>query len=449
MFELLKRLKAQMAKGFATAAEKTAFKAELKELSAEEQEVAGEKVAEVEALPEEAPASADESAELEKSIKSIFSAQGKELKTEVLDQVQKLIDAQAKKKADGVGVYAPDADQDAVAKRKASSNRMQEVMKSLYTGSHTPKYKEMTSDSSGTPYAGFITDSELSAEIRHLVTEYGVAAREMMTVQVSQKSYKANNLATDVTVYWVDEGAVIASSQAVLGQQSLELKKLGAIVSLTRELLEESEIDFISFLGSRVAEGFAEAEDIAFFRGEGTSGFGGFTGLAENTATNNVAMASGDTDFSDLTADLLLDMIDATPQGALANGKFYMHRTIRSVLRKLKDSSGAYIYQEPSANAPATIWGRPVVDVEAMPALSDTAVSTAFVLFGDLKKSSIRGVRGGIKADRFNAGTVRNVAADADINLITTDREAVRWVQEVGAIAIIPTAVTRLTTAAS
>jgi HK97 family phage major capsid protein len=449
MFELLKRLKAQMAKGFATVAEKSAFKAELKELSADEQEVAEEKVAEVEALPEEAPASEDESAELEKSIKSIFSAQGKELKTDVLDQVQKIIDAQAKKKSDGLGVYAPDVNQDAVAKRKASSNRMQEVLKSLYTGSFTPKYKEMTSDSSGTPYAGFVTDSELSAEIRHLVTEYGVAAREMVTVSLSQKSYKANNLATDVTVYWVDEGAVIASTQAVLGQQTLELKKLGAIVSLTRELLDESEIDFISFLGTRVAEGFAEAEDLAFFIGDGSSTYGDFTGLTENTSTNNVAMASGETDFTDLTADMLLEMIDATPQGALANGKFYMHRTIRSVVRKLKDTTGNYIYQEPAANAPATIWGRPIVDVEAMPSVTDTAVSTAFVLFGDLKKSSIRGIRGGIKADRFNAGTVRNVAANADINLITTDREAVRWIEEVGAIAIIPTAVTRLTTAAS
>ena len=72
-----------------------------------------------------------------------------------------------------------------------------------------------------------------------------------------------------------------------------------------------------------------------------------------------------------------------------------------------------------------------------------------FVLFGDLKKSSLLGYKGSISVDRFNAGIVRNVADNADINLITTDREAIRWIERVGAIALLPTAVTRLKTAAA
>lgn len=323
---------------------------------------------------------------------------------------------------------------------------MRDITKALLSGDDT-KMKEMTTDSTGSPYAGYTVDSELSAEIRHLITEYGVARREMTTIPLTRNEYKANDLATDVTVYWVDEGAVIGSTEAVLGQESLTLKKLGAIITLTSELLEDTEIDFISFLASRVAEGMAKAEDLAFFAGDGTSTYGGFTGLLNATDVNEVVLTGAT--FASMDADDLLDMIDKTPSGALANAKFFYHRTVKSIIRKLKASgSGEYIYQAPSVSGPATVWGYPEVLVEAMPKSTDTAADTSFVLFGDLRKACILGYKSnGLVASRFNAGVVKNVAGNADINLITTDREAIRWTERTGYIRIIPTAVTKLTTA--
>lgn len=340
------------------------------------------------------------------------------------------------------GVYHPDLR----GKRKQMSDHMREFAGALLGGDET-KLKEMTSDQTGSPFAGYTVDSELSAEIRHLITEYGVARREMMAIPLTKGSYKANNLATDITVYWVDEGSVINSSQVVLGQEELTLKKLGVIVTLTAELLEDTEIDFVSFLASRVAEGFAQAEDEAFFKGDGTSSFGSFTGLLNATDVNEVTLTG--TTFASMDAEDLLDMVDETPSGALANAKYYYHRTIKSIIRKLNDNEGAYIYQAPSAQGPATVWGYPEVLVEAMPDKNDTAADTSFVLFGDLRKTAILGFNSAIKASRFNAGVVRNVADDSDINLITTDREAIRWTERVGYIRIIPTAVTKLTTAAA
>ena len=269
----------------------------------------------------------------------------------------------------------------------------------------------------------------------------------MLALQLSKNSYKANDLATDVSVYWVDEAGSISSTQVVLGQETLELKKGAAIVTLTSELIEDEEIDLAAFIAGRVAEGLAKQEDEAFFKGDGTSTYGSFTGLLEDSNVNEVTMA-GST-FASIDADDLIDMVDATPQGALANAKFYMHRTIMSYIRKLKDSDNQYIYQRPSESGPATIWGYPVVMVEAMPSKTDTAAATSFVLFGDLKKACIFGFKGAIKAKMFDAGTVRNVADSADINLITTDREAIRWTHRRGYIIIIPTAVTKLTTASA
>jgi len=51
--------------------------------------------------------------------------------------------------------------------------------------------------------------------------------------------------------------------------------------------------------------------------------------------------------------------------------------------------------------------------------------------------------------DMFDAGVVKNVANNADINLITTDRKAIRMKERTGYIVLIPEAVVRLKTTAS
>ena len=382
--------------------------------------------------------------EITKQLKLLLGGVKDEAIAAVQDQVKKWLTEQKDLMSKRAGVYAPEVQ--AKGDRVRLNKWTKDFCKALYAND-VDKLKELSTDDSASPYGGYAVDSELSAEIRHLITEYGVARREMLALQLSKNSYKANDLATDVSVYWVDEAGSISSTQVVLGQETLELKKGAAIVTLTSELIEDEEIDLAAFIAGRVAEGLAKQEDEAFFKGDGTSTYGSFTGLLEDSNVNEVTMA-GST-FASIDADDLIDMVDATPQGALANAKFYMHRTIMSYIRKLKDSDNQYIYQRPSESGPATIWGYPVVMVEAMPSKTDTAAATSFVLFGDLKKACIFGFKGAIKAKMFDAGTVRNVADSADINLITTDREAIRWTHRRGYIIIIPTAVTKLTTASA
>jgi len=395
-----------------------------------------------------------EDADIAKGVRELVNTSAKaavqEAKTaveEIKSDVQKWLKDQETLREKKSGIYQPEV-QD---KRKNLNKYLREFLSAAMDNDvaaiqqlNGMTRKELTTDAEGSPFGGYVIDSELSAEIRHLITEYGDARREATSLQLSKGSYRANTLATDINVYWVDEGAAIKSDQVVLAQDSLELKKLAVIATLTRELMEDSEVDLFSFIAGRVAEQFAKAEDAMFFVGDGGGDFGGFTGILNNNATNEVNM-TGIT-FSSLTADDLLDMQDATPSGALANARYYMHRSIMNVVRKLKDENGMPIFQPLSVAGPATIWGRPVVLIESMPAITDSDEETAFVLFGDLKRSSIFGFKGAISADRFNAGVVRNVADNADINLITTDREAIRWVERVGALHIFPKAVTRLIT---
>ena len=359
----------------------------------------------------------------EQAIEGIKEEMGKKFK-EFCEEQGKALKANA-------GIYSVKAKKD----RKAMNDRFRKGIKAVMSGDvealKTLFTKEMTTDDTESPYAGFTVDTELDAEIRYLQTLYGVARRNMEMLTLSKGHYKANELVTDLTVAWVDEGASMLSTQWVSGQNELDLKKLYAIITFTNELLEDTEIDLFRFASERVAEGMSYKEDLAFFKGDGTSTYGSFTGLLNSTTVNSVTMIG--TTFASLTADDLLDMIDDTPTGALGNAKFYMNRTIMSIIRKIKTTTeNEYIFQRPSESGPMTIWGYPVELVEVMPTASETNDDTPFIIFGDLKKGCIFGQKGGLRVERFDAGVVRNVANGNDINLITSDRQAVRFVERVG-----------------
>jgi HK97 family phage major capsid protein len=267
MNELLKLMKRLLKQGFAPSAEKQKVATMLKALDGEEQEVLQEDAQAVEALPEEAPASDDDAqAEVEKGIKTLvksaIGAATDDMKSEMKAWLEEQKSALEKKS----GIYHPEVQE----KRKRVNDYIRKFAAAVLDNDMAT-VKELSTDTQGSPFGGYVVDSELSAEIRHLVTEYGVARREMSAIQLSKNSYRANELVTDVSVAWVDEGAVIPSKEIVLDQESLSLKKLGAIVAITRELLEDQEVDLFAFIGNRVAEKFAQAEDLMAFVGDGTS----------------------------------------------------------------------------------------------------------------------------------------------------------------------------------
>lgn len=441
MKDLLKMLKGLLAKGYATKVEKKEVGEAVEALDETEQEVIADKVDEVNALPEEEKA--DE--EVEKMLKSLIKNSSANTKSEILGElkteIKEWMSSQKALMDKKAGIYAKENE----SAKNLSNAKFKATCIALISKDES-KLKEMTTDASGTPYAGYTVDSELSAEIRVLITQYGVARREMSTIQLTKGEYKANNLVTEPTLFWVDEGAVIPSTQIVLGQESLKLKKLGAIVALTSELIEDGEVDLFSFISSRLAEGFAKAEDLAFFTGSGSQDLanGKFLGLLNDSSINSVSLGASSLD--NITVEDLNAIVDETHSGALAGAKWYLHRSLKSIFRTLKDGQGHYIYQPLSPIGFESILGYPIVEVEAFPTRSDDADETPFMLFGDLKKACIFGYSGGIVADMFEAGMVKNVTGNADINLITTDRKAIRWIERVGYVTVLPKAVTRVLT---
>jgi len=325
---------------------------------------------------------------------------------------------------------------------------------SALVGQDFTQLKALTTSSSDTPKAGYTIPSELFNEIIRLIEDvYGVSRREMRYLPFSGpgNTRDITALASSVTMTWTDEAAAKTATQPVFARVQQILKKLACIIPMTEELLEDTAINLPGLLADLVAEATAKEEDEQFFNGTGTP----WTGIVNNGSVTSVTMAAA-LGFDDITAENLLDMQDASLVGAAGGAKYFMHRTIFSYIRKLRedavsagDGAGAFIYQRPQGEVPATIWDYPFELVEGMPDKDDDAVNKGFVIFANLKRYAIYGDKGGMKVKILTEATITDTDGETSINLGQQDMIAYRFVERVGYVLPKPTAIVVLKTSST
>lgn len=314
-----------------------------------------------------------------------------------------------------------------------------EFLKALY-GRDSATLKALTegTDSQG----GYLVPKEFTAEILRLVEDVGVFRANARVLPMSKRLRDVPVLSTGVSAVIVGENTQITESDAAFGNAQLIAKKLGAITAMSNELLDDSSVPLVQYLAEIFAEAIATLEDTQGFNGSGSGS--NFTGALIASGVNTVNMASTKTDFEDVTYDNLVDVMSAVKSQALANAKWYMHRTIWAYILKLKDSQGMPIATNIVVQGnQGTLLGYPVRLVEQMPTSADTAVSTSFILFGDLKKACLLGDRQEV--------TIA-ISQDATIgsnNLFEKNMSGVRVLERVGIVTAVGAYLAKLKTAAS
>lgn len=232
---------------------------------------------------------------------------------------------------------------------------------------------------------GFLVPEPFFAEIFNVAQQASIYLQRARRTPITIGNKLLDiSLATDVSVFFTDEAASITESNPVFAQDDVSLKKLAAFSKWSNELAEDEEVGLVDFIASRFGGDMGAKIDLEGFDGDGTN----FTGILQKSGVNTVTMPTGKTSFGDITEQFLSDMIAQLTGSLLPGAAFYMHRTIFNVIRKLTDSQGAPIYAPASAEQPSTIYGFPFVLVDQMPALSASAVSTNFVVFGNLQNAS-------------------------------------------------------------
>lgn len=227
--------------------------------------------------------------------------------------------------------------------------------------------------SEGTPAdGGYLFPDEFRAEIIRDMAESPRMRNEVTIIPMRRDVMNIPTLASRPQVTWTDENAVKSTTTAHFGQVTLTVKKMAAILYASDELIDDStEVDIVNFIIGLFSEAIGEEEDRVIWRGNGTTEPTGIVGHS----TIGTRAAGGNLSF-----DKMIDLMYDLPQKYHANAKFYVHRTNIREMRKLKDTTGRYYWQEPVAQgAPATFGGYPVMEVNELP--------EANIYFGDLKKA--------------------------------------------------------------
>ena len=181
-----------------------------------------------------------------------------------------------------------------------------------------------------------------------------------------------------------DPGDAYAESDGTIGNANIDIFNLGKLVKVHEELLEDSEINLPNYLATKLGQAFANAAEIAAVLGTDAKGPTSLLAGITNTVDTATTLTVSFEDLADLRA--------LVPASGRAGGKFLMNPSTETLIMKLKDSDGRFLWS-PSVRegAPGTIWGHGIILSDQVE--DNLTVANEVVAFGDWKKYCTNYVR--------------------------------------------------------
>ena len=221
---------------------------------------------------------------------------------------------------------------------------------------------------------GYLVPDEYERTLVEALEEENIFRQLAKVIKTSSGDRKIPVVASKGTASWIDEEGAFTESDDTFGQVSIGAYKLGTMIKVSEELLNDSVFELESYISREFARRIGAKEEEAFFTGDGSGkplGILAASGGAETGVTTASATA--------ITADELIDLFYSLKAPYRRNAVWVLNDSTIKAVRKLKDSAGQYLWQ-PSlvANTPDTLLGRPVKTSAYMPAIAADAKTIAF-----------------------------------------------------------------------
>lgn len=188
------------------------------------------------------------------------------------------------------------------------------------------------------------------------------------TLQVPYYPADANN----INVAYANEFEELTSSTGKFSSVTLTGFLAGALTKISRSLINNAQIDIVSFVVDEMAYSIKR-----FIEGELLNGTESkVTGLS--TLKNGIESASA----TAITADEVIQLHDSIKDEFQENAIWVMSPATRTALRLLKDGNGRYLLQDDvSAPFGTTLLGKPVYVTDNM---SDITKGKTAIYYGDM-----------------------------------------------------------------
>ncbi len=262
----------------------------------------------------------------------------------------------------------------------------------------------------GASDAGFTVPVEIEAEVMRRLGNISPIRSIASVRQVSSGTYRKPVASTGPETGWVAETAARPQTTASMTAIEFPTMELYAMPAATSVLLDDAAVDLDQWLADEIETAFAEQEGAAFVQGNGTSqpkGFMAYNFVDEGSwAWDSLGTISTGVNGAFPTtapADKLIDLVYTLKAGYRQNGTFVMNRTTQSVVRKMKDGAGDYLWTPPAmVGGRAGLLNFQVVEAEEMP---DIATGEKAIAFGDFRRGYLVVDRQGVQVlrDPFSA----------------------------------------------
>ena len=255
---------------------------------------------------------------------------------------------------------------------------------------------------------GYLVPEEFEKDIVRGIDETNII-RSIAKVITTANDRKIPIAVGHSVATWTAENAAYTESNPTFGQKQIDAFKLTDLVRVSIELLQDAAFDIEGYIIKEFSYAFGVAEEQAFCVGTGINqptgiftADGGEIGVTAGSATA-------------VTIDDVINLVYSLKAPYRKNAKFLMNEATVSLIRKLKDGNGNYLWQ-PSVQAgqPDKILGYDVFTTPFAPTIAGGALAIAF---GDFSNYWIRD-RGGRTVQRLN----ELYATNGQVGYVATER---------------------------
>lgn len=224
---------------------------------------------------------------------------------------------------------------------------------------------------------GYLVPDEFEHTLVQGLNENTIIRAHAHVITTSSGLHKIPVVASHGSASWIDEEGAYTESDEAFGQVQLDAHKVGTVIKVSEELLNDSAFDLEDYIASEFARRIGDKEEEAFLTGNGTAKP---TGILNATGGGQVGVTAASA--TAITADELIDLYFSLKAPYRKNAVWVLNDTTIKIIRKLKDKNDQYLWQPALRDGDVpTILGRPYFTSAFMP---EAAAGAKTVIFGDL-----------------------------------------------------------------
>lgn len=225
---------------------------------------------------------------------------------------------------------------------------------------------------------GYLVPDEFEHTLIEALESENIFRTLAHVIQTASGDRKIPVVASKGTASWVDEEGAITESDDAFNQVSIGAYKLGTLIKVSNELLNDSVFNLEQYISKEFARRIGNKEEDAFFNGDGS---GKPVGIFHSTGGAQVGVTTAST--SAITADEVIDLFYSLGAPYRKNAVWVVNDATVKAIRKLKDGNGNYLWQPAlTSGTPDTLLGRPVKTSAYVPTIASGAKVIAFGDFG-------------------------------------------------------------------